>query len=130
MPVSRICRLGALVFAVAGMFLPATGSAQDEDFGGLPEGEGRETVFYTCTACHSTGIIRQQGMSRDRWDKTLVWMIEKQGMPALEMEDRDVVLDYLAQHFPENRDGPAMGMGMGGGGMMGAAPPPLPGAER
>ncbi|WP_152415243.1 aldehyde dehydrogenase [Caenispirillum salinarum] len=124
--------VGAVVLAAAGSFLPAAAQAQDEDFGGLPEGEGRETVFYTCTACHSTGIITQQGMSRDRWDKLLVWMVEKQGMPELAPEDRDVVLDYLAEHFPEDRGGTmaggtgGMGMGMGGGGMMGAAPPPMP----
>jgi hypothetical protein len=63
-----------------------------EDF---PPGPGREETFYTCTACHNFKLVAQQGMSRRQWDETLTWMTEKQGMPALEGNDRKVVLDYL-----------------------------------
>ena len=39
-------------------------------------------------------------MSRERWGETLRWTVEKQAMPALEGEDRRMVLDYLAGAFP------------------------------
>ena len=42
-------------------------------------------------------------MSRDRWDETLHWMTEKQGMGELPPTLRNLVLDYLAQAFPENQ---------------------------
>lgn len=115
--------------------LPAV--AQDEDFGGLPPGDGRETVYYTCTACHSTRIILQQGMSRSRWDHTLDWMVAKQGMPEPAPEVREEILAYLAASFPEDRGTTAAGAGgaaggAAGGGMtprpaMGIALPPMPG---
>jgi hypothetical protein len=56
-------------------------------------------VFYLCNACHSLRTVQQQGLPRDRWDDLLHWMTEKQGMPALEGTERDVVLDYLAKNY-------------------------------
>jgi mono/diheme cytochrome c family protein len=65
----------------------------------LPPGPGRELVFYSCTACHSTRLVRNQAMSRERWAETLRWMTERQGMPALPPDEEAEVLDYLAEHF-------------------------------
>ncbi len=71
----------------------------EEDWQGLPAGLGREEVFYTCQACHSLAIVKQQGLDRDSWDECLVWMVEEQEMDPLDPEDRKLVLDYLATHF-------------------------------
>ena len=76
---------------------PRAGEARQ--YGGLPEGPGRERVFYTCQACHSLAIVKQQGLNRDSWDETLAWMVEEQGMEPLDPKDRTVVLDYLTTHF-------------------------------
>ncbi|MDX1709657.1 MAG: hypothetical protein R3316_00805 [Rhodovibrionaceae bacterium] len=76
-------------------------AAQEEPYGGLPPGDGRETVYAICSGCHSIKLVQQQGMSRSRWDHLLDWMVEKQGMPELDPETRTIVLDYLAQHFGE-----------------------------
>jgi hypothetical protein len=40
-------------------------------------------------------------MSRERWDAALSWMTERHGMPPLEGEYREMVLDYLAAAFGE-----------------------------
>jgi hypothetical protein len=56
-------------------------------------------VFYFCTACHSSHLVRNQAMSRERWDETLTWMSERHGMPELAGEERGRVLDYLTAHF-------------------------------
>ncbi|MBF0162662.1 MAG: hypothetical protein HQL88_10295, partial [Magnetococcales bacterium] len=42
---------------------------------GLPEGAGREEVFYTCGACHSLMLVQQQRLSRAVWAETLAWMV-------------------------------------------------------
>jgi cytochrome c553 len=63
----------------------------------------RDDAFYACVACHSFKIVAQQGMSRDRWDESLTWMTNRHKMPALEGKDREAVLDYLAEIFPERR---------------------------
>jgi hypothetical protein len=75
-----------------------------EDPSVLPSGDGQEEVFYACTACHSTAIIRRSRFSRDRWDELMTWMTEVHGMNALEGEERTLIVGYLAQHF-----GPAQG---------------------
>jgi hypothetical protein len=72
----------------------------------LPQGPGRELVFPLCTACHASAVIRRSGLTRDRWDELMDWMTERHGMPALEGEQRQVIVDYLAQHFPPRRATP------------------------
>lgn len=71
----------------------------------LPPGEGREEVFGTCTACHSTAIIRRSRFSREQWDDLMDWMTEKHGMTPLEGEQRTVIVDYLATAFPSSAGG-------------------------
>lgn len=68
---------------------------EEEDWGGLPPGEGREEVFYTCQACHSLKTVLQQRLSKDAWDETLEWMIEEQGMPEPETDEYALILNYL-----------------------------------
>jgi hypothetical protein len=75
-----------------------------EDPSVLPAGEGQEEVFYACTACHSTALIRRSRFSRERWDELMTWMTEVHGMNPLEGEERTLIVGYLAQHF-----GPAQG---------------------
>ncbi len=71
----------------------------EEDWQGLPAGPGREEVFYACQACHSLAIVKQQGLDRESWDETLVWMVEEQGMEPFDPEDRKLVLDYITTHY-------------------------------
>jgi cytochrome c len=75
--------------------------AQDTafDYGGLPEGPGRELVFGICQACHSLAIVKQQGLNRERWDEALTWMVVEQEMPPLDPQNRNLVLDYLATYY-------------------------------
>jgi hypothetical protein len=99
-------RWAFLVLALMGLALARTVAAQEveEDPSVLPEGLYRDEVFYLCTGCHSSRLIRNQAMSRERWDETLTWMSERHGMPKLQGKEREQVLDYLATHL-----GPAKG---------------------
>lgn len=92
----RPTRLVAALAVVAGGALTGAPAAAQDDFGGLPEGEGRETVYYTCNACHSIHLVTQQRLTRQRWDKLLDWMVEEQGMAELPPEERELILDYLS----------------------------------
>ena len=71
---------------------------EDPDMALLPVGEGREEVYYLCSACHSIKTVVQQRLSRDTWDYTLDYMVAEQGMPELEDEERSVILNYLATY--------------------------------
>jgi mono/diheme cytochrome c family protein len=91
-------RRAALALLLA---LAAAGSAVAEETPELfPPGPHRDETFHLCIACHGAAVVTRQGMDRERWDSTLTWMTEKHGMPALEGEDRRLVLDYLAGAFP------------------------------
>jgi hypothetical protein len=69
-----------------------------------PDGPNRETTFYFCTPCHSFRIVAAQGMSRERWDESLTWMVDRHKMPDVQGEDRSKILDYLAAAFPERKE--------------------------
>lgn len=103
---SSACRwlaVGALGFVLA--LMPALARAQEEGPEDLPAGKGRDEAFYGCTACHGFAIIRQQGMSRERWDATIVDMQVRHNMPEPDLADRELMLDYLTTAFPPRQRG-------------------------
>jgi cytochrome c len=78
--------------------------ADDEpEFGVLYVADGVEPTYYACTPCHSEMIVAQQGLSRVHWEELLEWMVEEQGMNEIEEPDRTAILDYLAEHYSEDR---------------------------
>ncbi len=78
-------------------------SRGDGEYGLMVDAPGVEETYYGCTACHSEMIVVQQGKTRDHWDELLVWMVEEQGMTPFEDDERDVILDYLAENYNEDR---------------------------
>ncbi|MBM3619092.1 MAG: hypothetical protein FJX20_00235 [Alphaproteobacteria bacterium] len=71
----------------------------------MPAGKGQEETFYLCAACHGTAIVKAQGMTRERWDATFQFMVDRHGMADQDKADRDLIVDYLAEHFPPRRRG-------------------------
>ncbi len=101
----RLVAFGLLIGALGLGAPPATAQQAAfqpgiEDVEDLPPGPGREEAFYSCVACHAFRLVAQQGMSRERWDDTLDWMVERHGMMVIEGEERELILDYLAEHYP------------------------------
>ncbi|MEW5726819.1 MAG: hypothetical protein AB1918_03240 [Pseudomonadota bacterium] len=100
-------RLAAVLVLAAGAasaqapspFLVAPGGGAGEQEAALPPGEGREVVEGICSGCHSIRLVTQQRLSRERWDSLLDWMVAEQGMPELDAETRERVLDYLGSHL-------------------------------
>ncbi len=85
---------------------PAAGTDDEEDedeYEGLPPGEGRDEVFGYCSACHSIRLVTQQGLTRADWGEVLVYMVEEHEMAELEPEDEKLVLDYLARFYGRDR---------------------------
>lgn len=74
-----------------------------------PAGEGRDETFYTCTACHATGLITRIGQTREQWNSVVDLMVAKHGMAAPEPADRAMIVNYLARAFPPRA--PAQGSG-------------------
>ncbi len=99
-------RLRAALLSLALLSLPLSAAATEEEppeFGVLVEAPGVEETYYGCVACHSEMIIAQQGLTREAWDELLVWMVEEQGMPEFDADEREIILDYLATHYNVDR---------------------------
>jgi cytochrome c len=81
------------------------GSTQADvgEVGELYPAEGAGVTYQYCASCHSTMLVAQQGQTREGWDELLQWMVEKQGMQPIPDEDREVILDYLAEHYNTDR---------------------------
>ena len=94
--------LGAQAQSPAQNFAP-----REETPEALPEGPGREETFFTCTACHNFKLVAAQGLNRSQWDDSLSWMTKRHNMANIQGPDRDLILDYLARHYPprETRGG-------------------------
>jgi len=69
----------------------------------LPAGPGQEETFYTCTACHGLALVKSQGMSRERWNDTISFMVRTHNMPEPTAEERELIVSYLAEQFPPRR---------------------------
>lgn len=82
---------------------PVQASEEEEDWQGMPPGKGREETFYLCGACHSMKLVTQQGLSRERWDEAIDWMVEEQDMPDPEPAERTLIIDYLAKFYGPDR---------------------------
>jgi hypothetical protein len=104
---------GALALAatvVLGPLSAIDGAAQSKRVRPVEEGAeqypahpNRDDAFYFCTACHSFKLVAAQGMSRERWDERLSWMVQHHNMPDVQGEDRAKILDYLSSAFPERQ---------------------------
>lgn len=95
-------RLPLFMFLGA-LLLAAPASASQEDYEAMPDGEHKDLTYAMCSGCHSFKLVAQQGLSRDRWDHLIDWMIEEQGLPELDDQTRSNILDYLSEHYNEDR---------------------------
>jgi hypothetical protein len=103
----------AAVLLAAGAHAQAPATAfnpREERVEDLPAGPGRDETFGLCTACHNFRLVAAQGLSRERWDESMTWMTVRHNMPDVQGEDRKLILDYLATHYP-----PRAPAGSGGG---------------
>lgn len=73
------------------------------EYENLPDTPGMEETYFQCVACHSMAIIKQQHVTDARWDYLWRWMVEEQGMFEPDEETKEVVLNYLKQHFSSER---------------------------
>ncbi|GER06421.1 hypothetical protein GCM10007972_01330 [Iodidimonas muriae] len=99
-----IIGLWACFFAAAPASAQEPQKTDDEmdmppDMAAMVAGEGRETSYYLCSGCHSTKLVTQQRLSRDRWAYLLDWMTKEQGMAELDAESRTIILDYLSTAY-------------------------------
>jgi hypothetical protein len=69
----------------------------EDNFGPLPDGNGKEIVLNKCTMCHDLKRVRQHLASPEEWADTIGAM-ENEGL-MISDEEYATVLRYLARNF-------------------------------
>jgi cytochrome c5 len=77
--------------------IPLLVSYLEDEFGPMPEGEGKQIVLNKCTVCHDLKRVRQHYATPEEWADTLGAM-ENEGL-MISSEDFVAVLKYLARNF-------------------------------
>lgn len=71
---------------------------------GLVDAKGLMTVVNNCTNCHSSQLVIQNRMNRDRWKTTIRWMQQTQNLWELG-EQEDIIIEYLVTNYPPTKKG-------------------------
>src|SRR5690348_1259250 len=83
-------------FALAVHARPQSPQGRGRGAVNLPDGAGKEQVEKYCTPCHQlNNIPTSGGYTRQGWHELISTMV------ALPKDQADLVVDYLAKHFPE-----------------------------
>lgn len=106
------------VLLLAYMFNPKLFSSEDENYKpiavvedeeriengihvrtGLVDADGLMTVVNNCTNCHSAKLITQNRMNAERWNASIRWMQETQGLWDLG-GNQEIIVNYLVENYP------------------------------
>ncbi len=79
--------------------IPMFVSYLEDNFGPLPEGNGKEIVLNKCTVCHDLKRVRQHFATPEDWADTLNAM-QNEGL-MISDDELITVLRYLARNFRE-----------------------------
>ena len=91
----------AATVLVAAVLLGTRAAAQEvaEEPTVFPAGEHRDEVFYFCTACHSSRLVRNQAMTRGAVGRDVNLDDRTPQYASAGGADRERFLDYLTQAF-------------------------------
>lgn len=71
---------------------------------GLIDAEGLMEVVYNCTNCHSSKLVIQNRMNKERWMATIRWMQETQNLADLG-KNEEIIVNYLVTNYPPTAKG-------------------------
>ena len=66
---------------------------------GFIANEGYQTVIQNCTSCHSSQLVIQNRMNKERWNATIKWMQETQNLWDLGV-NQEIIVNYLVANYP------------------------------
>jgi hypothetical protein len=71
---------------------------------GLIDAEGLMVVVNNCTNCHSSKLVTQNRMNKERWEATIDWMQETQNLGDLGRNE-EIIINYLVLNYPPQKKG-------------------------
>ena len=71
---------------------------------GFVDAPGMKETIQNCTNCHSSKLVIQNRMTKERWKTTIKWMQETQNLWDLG-KNEDIIIDYLVTNYPPKEKG-------------------------
>lgn len=71
---------------------------------GFIDGKGLMETVNNCVNCHSSKLVTQNRMSKERWAATIDWMQETQNLWDLG-DSEAVIINYLVTNYPIQKKG-------------------------
>ncbi|MFC4096887.1 monoheme cytochrome C [Euzebyella saccharophila] len=71
---------------------------------GFVDAPGMQETIQNCTNCHSSKLVIQNRMTKERWKTTIKWMQETQNLWDLG-KNEDIIIDYLVTNYPPKEKG-------------------------
>lgn len=71
---------------------------------GFIDDKGLMETINNCTNCHSSKLVIQNRMSKERWLATIKWMQKTQGLWDLG-DNEDIIVNYLAKNYAPSKKG-------------------------
>lgn len=90
-------RLAALTLALLSLIGLATGRAQEQTAQPTDDQQAQRLLVARCAVCHSTDLIQQQRLPRDRWEATVDKMVHWGAQ--LDKEEAAMLTAFLATYF-------------------------------
>lgn len=85
------------------MLLSSASLAATDPETGLEIAPGYELVRAHCVVCHSSRLVTQAGLSRERWKASIRYMQQNHNLWPLGNQE-DVILDYLAANYGPGKE--------------------------
>ncbi len=71
---------------------------------GFIDAPGLMETVNNCTNCHSSKLVIQNRMNKERWIATIKWMQETQNLWDLG-KNEEIIVDYLVTNYPPKEMG-------------------------
>lgn len=71
---------------------------------GFIDDKGLMETINNCTNCHSSKLVIQNRMSKERWTQTIRWMQKTQGLWDLGGNE-EIIVNYLAKNYAPTKKG-------------------------
>ena len=71
---------------------------------GFVDAPGLMAVVNNCTSCHSSQLVLQNKMNKERWTSTIRWMQKTQNLWELG-DNEDIIINYLVTNYPPKKKG-------------------------
>ena len=66
---------------------------------GFVAADGLMIVVNNCTSCHSSQLVIQNRMDKERWSSTIRWMQKTQNLWELG-DNEEIIINYLVTNYP------------------------------